>query len=405
MKIMLTDRALKAMKPAAPGTRKMIWDAAVPSFGVRVSEHGKLTFVVMRRLNGKLVRRTIGQYPIMPLAEARRAALAALRDISEGIDPKQKEAARRRAEARREANSFGAVAEQFILRHVSRLRSAAEIEAAIRRQLIARWKDKPVTEISRRDIISMVEAIADSGHRVAARKAYAFAGKLFNWALAREIVEYSPCAGIRINELVGKQESRQRVLSDIEIRELWQAAGSLGYPAAPFVRMLLLTGQRLREVAEAKWNEFDLDNALWVIAPQRMKTGTAHEVPLAPLAIEILKSLPRWASGSFVFSTTSGERPISSFSIMKLRLQAALKEPIADWRFHDLRRSMRTNLGALPVPANVAELCIGHAQPGLHRTYDRGSHRGPKHRAFELWAARVAEIVAPGNVVVMFKTA
>ncbi len=84
MKTMITDRALKAMKPAAPGTRKMIWDASVPSFGVRVSEHGKLTFIVMRRLHGKLVRRMIGQYPIMPLAQAREAAPLALRDIERG---------------------------------------------------------------------------------------------------------------------------------------------------------------------------------------------------------------------------------------------------------------------------------------------------------------------------------
>ena len=81
MKTILTDRALKAMKPAAPGTRKMIWDSAVPSFGVRVSERGKLTFIVMRRLQGKLVRRMLGQYPIMPLAAAREAALEALRDL------------------------------------------------------------------------------------------------------------------------------------------------------------------------------------------------------------------------------------------------------------------------------------------------------------------------------------
>ena len=86
MKTMLTDRALKAMKPAAPGTRKMLWDGAVPSFGVRVSEHGKLTFIVMRRLRGKLARRMLGQYPIMPLTKAREAALEALRDIEQRID-------------------------------------------------------------------------------------------------------------------------------------------------------------------------------------------------------------------------------------------------------------------------------------------------------------------------------
>jgi hypothetical protein len=139
MKTMLTDRALKAMKPAAPGTRKMIWDAAVPSFGLRVSERGKLTFVVMRRLHGKLLRRAIGQYPIMTLAEAREAALAALRDLAGGIDPRTKKDAESRAEAQRKANSFASVAEEFIQRHVRTLARPTEVEAAIRRELISRW--------------------------------------------------------------------------------------------------------------------------------------------------------------------------------------------------------------------------------------------------------------------------
>ena len=125
MKTMLTDRFLKAAKPAAPGTRTMVWDSPTPNFGLRISEHGKKTFIIMRRLHGKLVRRTIGQYPIMTLAEARKAALEALRDIERGIDPKQKKDAQRRAEALRRANSFASVTEEFITRHVRKLRSGA----------------------------------------------------------------------------------------------------------------------------------------------------------------------------------------------------------------------------------------------------------------------------------------
>jgi integrase len=407
MKTMLTDRALKAMKPAAPGTRKMIWDSAVPSFGVRVSEHGKLTFIVLRRLHGKLARRMIGQYPIMPLAEAREAALQALRDIERGIDPKEKKAVERRAEAHRRANSFASVAEEFITRHVRKLRSGREVEAAIRRELIERWGPRLIVEIGRREIVEALEEIADD-HKYQAFKVFAYVNKLFGWAAGRHIygLESSPCTGIKISDLVGKKEARQRVLSDLEIRGLWKGTEKLGYPAAPFVRLLLLTGQRLREVAEMSWAEVDLEKALWVIPPERMKGDAAHEVPLSPAAVEILKSLPRWR-GDFVFSTTGGQRPISGFSKMKTRIDAALAEPIAPWRFHDLRRTMRTGLGALPVPNNVAELCIAHAQPGLHRTYDLHSYRDEKRRAFELWAARVAEIVEPGasDNVVKLKTA
>jgi integrase len=155
------------------------------------------------------------------------------------------------------------------------------------------------------------------------------------------------------------------------------------------------------EVAEMSWSKVDLDKALWTIPAERMKGDAAHEVPLAPGAVEILKSMPRW-TGQFVFSTTGGKQPIAGFSKLKARIDAAIKEPIAAWQFHDLRRTMRTGLGALPVPSNVCELIIAHARPGLHRVYDLHSYRDEKRRTLQLWAARVSAIVEPGapdNVV------
>jgi integrase len=279
---------------------------------------------------------------------------------------------------------------------VAKLRSGPEVKAAIRRELISRWGARPITEINRRDIVHVLEEIADSGRPYAAHKLFSYASKLFGWAIARSLygLETSPCTGIKTSEVIGKKEPRQRVLNDTEIRALWQATEGLGHPAAPFIRMLLITGQRLREVAEMRWAEIDLDKALWTIPPERMKGDAAHEIPLPPIAVEILKSLPRF-TGPYVFTTTGGTRPIGGFSKMKLRIDAAMKEPIAPWRFHDARRTMRTGLGALPVPNNVAELCIAHAQPGLHRTYDLHSYRDEKRRAFELWAARLADIIEP----------
>jgi integrase len=290
------------------------------------------------------------------------------------------------------------VAEDFISRHVSKLRSAADVEATIRRELVPRWRDRPITGLTRRDIVALIEEIADSGRLHTAHNAYSHISKFFSWAIARGLygLETSPCGAIKRSEIIGAREPRQRVLADGEIRPVWDATEGLGYPLSPFVRLLLLTGQRLREVAEMRWSELDTDKALWTIRAQRTKADAVHEVPLPPVAVDILKSLPRWP-GDYAFSTTDGDRPISGFSKMKLRVDAAMAEPIRSWRFHDLRRTMRTGLSGLPVPNNVAELCIAHAQPGLHKVYDQHSYRDEKRRAFELWAARLLSIVEPGE--------
>ena len=281
MKTLITDRTLRGLKPAPAGKRTVVWDTAVPGLCVRVTDKGAASFNVMRRVKGEAtpVRRMLGitwavPFPAgqplpYPLATARDDARAMVLDMSRGVDPKVREATQKRDQAIKRANSFATGAEDFIAKHVRKLRSGVLVEAVIRRELIARWSERPITEISRRDVVELVEAIADSGRPYAAHRTFAYASKLFNWAMARHLygIDASPCTGVKTSELAGKKEPRQRVLTDAEIRALWQATAGLPYPSGPFVRLLLLTGQRLREVAEMGWNEVDLDKALWTIPP------------------------------------------------------------------------------------------------------------------------------------------
>ena len=212
-------------------------------------------------------------------------------------------------------------------------------------------------------------------------------------------------------DIIGAKKPRQRVLSDAELREIWRATEATPYPFGPFVRALLVTGQRLREVANAKWSEFDLEKALWTIPPERMKGDAAHEVPLSPLALEILRSASEddkrsRSPGAYVFSTTGGKAPISGFSKAKIALDRLLAETrskaasageeavaLPGWVFHDLRRTMRTNPSGLPVPDLVAELVIAHAKPGPHKVYDQHAYRDEKKRALDLWASKLLSIV------------
>jgi integrase len=406
MKQLLTDRLLKALKPAPAGTRTTHWDAAVPNFGVRVTEKKHVSFFVLRRRHGspKLIRVVLGSYPALRLSEARDQARKTLADLTAGIHPGERAAATRKAEAARTANLFANIAEEFITRHAAKKRTAIPIAQLIRRELVSRWGKRPITDIGRADIITMADEITDRGTPFAAHQALIYARRLFNWAIARDTygLNHSPCDRLSASDLIGPPQPRQRLLSDAELQLLWRATEGESrevYPYAPYVRLLLLTGQRRAEGANATWDEFDLAKAVWIIPAARMKNNSPHEIPLSPAAVHLLASLPRFLNGQYVFSTTAGTRPISGFTQYKTKLDRRIAElappGMADWRLHDLRRTMRTHLSALPVSPMVAELVIGHRQRGLQRVYDLHSYAAEKRQALELWAARLSAIVEP----------
>ena len=175
-------------------------------------------------------------------------------------------------------------------------------------------------------------------------------------------------------------EPRQMALSSDHLRAIWDAADQLGDPFGPFFRRLLLSGQRRSEVAEMTWPELDLDrDHVWNIPAARMKAKRPHEVPLSPTMCALLADLrERRGLGDFVFSTTFGQRPISGFSKVKARLDKLIADArsgdelplLAPWTIHDIRRAVRTGLGAIPsIPHDIRELTIAHVPSALVTTY------------------------------------
>jgi integrase len=412
MKAVLTDKLLRAF--AAKGEpHEAIWDVTVRGgFGIRIGKHGVISFFAMRRVRGgsrRPVRITLGRYPLLSLAEARERAQSVLRDLRDGVDPRRREAERLQAEAANRAKQFSAVAEEFLRRHAAHKRTARAIELRIRRELIARWCDRAIDEITRADVVTMVDEIVDRGHRGAAHQTFTYCKRLFNWAIARGTYGFihSPCDRLNGSDLIGHKQARQRVLTDAELRLIWRAtegAPEAVYPDGPYIRLLLLLGTRRNELARATWSEIDLDQALWIIAPERMKSDHGHVIPLPAVAVDMLRTLPRFAS-EYVFSAR-GARPLNDFGAVKKRLDARISklnggEPIAPWTFHDARRTFRTGLSTLGIAPHIAELCIGHQQPGLHRTYDLHRFDAEKRDALERWASRLRTIVEPppANVV------
>jgi len=406
----LTAKLLENLKPAPPGERYSINDALVPGLAVRVTDRGVRSFVMAKRWPGgspHSTARTLGRVGAMKLTDAREKAIDWIKLHQQGIDPKREEEKARLAQTTAQANTFGVVVDDFISRKLKGQRRGKAVEAEIRRDLLPFLKNRPITEITKRDIVKRIEAIRDRSP-AQAHHLLSHCKVLFNWAIARDIygLEVSPCDRLRAKELIGTMQPRQRVLTDAELRAIWHHSEALGYPFAPLFRMVMLTGQRRSEVAGARWREFDLDAAVWTIPPERFKSASTHIVPLTDDALAVLATCPRFAGGDCVFTSKNGATPPSEIDPARHQLMKLIEAELGalpDWTLHDVRRTVRTRLSGLRIPEPVAELVIGHGKKGLARIYDQHLYADEMREALDLWAGQLRKIVGrpAGKVLTM----
>ena len=251
---------------------------------------------------------------------------------------------------------------------------------------------------------------------VQAARVLSYLSWFYNWAVENDIVTSNPAARLPkpVNAFARR---RQRVLDDAELVDLWRVAERIGHPFGQMVQLLILTGCRLREVAEAEWSEFDLKAHRWLIPAARAKNGEAHEVHLTAPALRILDTLPRIGEQPRFVLTTTGTSPISGFDRAKRKVDAMLAaidaerleageigRPRDPWVFHDLRRSVASGLARLKVPFEVLERVLAHrgeSASGLRAVYNRHTYEDEKAQALTKWAAHLEALTTDtgGNVV------
>jgi integrase len=376
---------------------------------------GERSFVLLARFtrDGNPARRAIGSYPIMSLGDARATAIKWKQQIAAGIDPAAEAERRQREEERKQRNSFAAVAEQFIAHcHRQKLRTAALMEHDLRKNFVNEWGSRPITDIRPDDVKRIIRAAVDRDARYQAHSDFTLIRRVFNWSLGTDDhgLQANPCDRLSPTDLIGAREPRDRVLIDAELRALWRGAEQMKYPHGPLYKLLVLTGLRLGEVCGARWSEFELDKREWLIPAARMKKTRAgakpHMVPLTTAMLDVINSIPRFASGDCLFSFTFGKTPVQShsFSNVKEQLDALMRAELGtlpDWVNHDIRRSVRTHLSALRIAEEVREAVLAHTRGGIKRVYDHHDYFAEKLEALTLWNARLRSIVdpPPANVV------
>ncbi|HEV7254495.1 MAG TPA: integrase arm-type DNA-binding domain-containing protein [Mesorhizobium sp.] len=408
----LTDKRLKALKPAPAGQRYEIMDGIVPGMGIRVTDKGQKSFVFVARYPGSSnpTRRALGEYDALTLDAARDKAREWHGLISRGIDPKvkqeeERQAAASAASAKRD-RSFETVLDRFIAaRRRDGIRKADEDERDFKRECLPKWKGRDVADLKGADIMAVLEAIAERGKTRQALNMAQKIGTFFSWCADDELIDTSPYRAKKVRTSIGEKAARDRVFTDAELWAFWRATEGLEPVYRGVYRLLLLTGQRLNDIAQASWSEIDTTKKVLTVPADRFKSGRDHAVPLTDDAAEIIEALPRFEKSKWLCSL-DGKHPVHIGHKLKQRLDkamlAALQEEdeeatLPAWVNHDIRRTVRTRLSELDVMDEVAEAVIGHVPSALIRTYNQSDRMRVKRDALNRWQGALNVIVGRGQ--------
>lgn len=377
--VRLTDALIRSLKPK--DKRYDVYDASQPGFGVRVATSGALSWVLLTREGGRRKRVTLGGYPAMSLSKAREAARVALSEIQEGTFGRKKV-----------STTFEtAVVEEWYAREQRSRKSFRQVEQAMRLHVLPFLGRHQLDQITKADLMRVIDRIADRGKLTQANRVRAFITRFFNWAIERDLVAASPAAAL---PKPATEVSRDRILSREELHSVWKAAEQMGFPFGRIVQLLLLTAQRRDEVAGMRWSELDIDRARWIISRERAKNGKAHVVHLSPQALALLSKIPRRDGVDLVFTTT-GRSAVSGFSKAKVALDA--RSHVADWRLHDLRRTAATFMAdELRIAPVVVDRILNHVSGtvrGVAAIYQRGEHLVDREAALLAWGQLVEDLV------------
>jgi len=399
----LTAKTIETAK--ATDKRRELPDGIVPGLYLVVQPSEAKSWALRYRYAGKPCKLTLGRYPMLTLKDARQAATDALDKLDHGDNPaglKQSEKAALVQAQLEGRNKVANLLDEFEKRHLSKLRSGKQARDFLDRFVVDLWGDRDVQSIKKRDVIELLDGIVDSGRGTSANRVLAHTRKFLNWCVERDILELSPATGVKPPV---KENQRDRVLSDHEIRLFWQACDDVGQPFGPLGKMLLLTGQRRGEVGEITDHEITGDT--WHLTASRTKNKRAHDVPLTQAAQTVLAGVARIKSKAGYLFTTTGETPVSGYSRAHSIISAKMAEiaskaageavEIPAWTFHDLRRTCATGLARLGVPVWVTEAALNHVsgtRAGLVSVYQRHDYATEKRDALDVWALAVADVVA-----------
>jgi integrase len=415
---LLTDKFIKSAQPDA--VRQLdFYDSVESGLIFRLSPGGQKTWCYYYRPQGSRRKRRlkIGTYPAMSLAEARSAALDQRRAVEiKGEDPASQKAAWKKVD------TFEELAKWYLREYAKKHKqpkSWAEDERIINKELLPAWRDRKAHDVTRADVRALLRSIADRPAPVMANRVLALVSRIYNKALEEDVEGIAVNPAVRLPKPGGDERTRDRVLTDEEIRQLWtvleqvkrlrrrgdedEETAAINPMIARGLQVLLLTGQRPGEVFKMRWAHVDLEAKWWEMPEAATKNRVAHRVPLTARVVALLEEAKaQGTEGSrWVFSGIKGGSVAARAVKAGAELGRAVGEngkPLLPFSFHrhDLRRTCATNLAKAGIARATISRVLNHVDRGPRATmvYQRYEFDAEKRAALESWDRRFEAILA-----------
>jgi integrase len=388
-----TDKLIKNLK-----TRNAPYDLREGSgqgFAIRVMPSGHKSWVFIYHFESKKQRMTLGAYPAISLADARALHRNAIRCLASGKNPTNEQCRKARL-----SGTVNDLINKYLEKWAKpRKRSWQEDQRMLLKDIAPIWGKRKTKDIKRREVIMILDDICKRGSPIAANRTLAVMRRMFNFAIERDIVESSPCFLVKAP---GKENHRDRVLSENEIKALWQGldATNMSDLIRLAIKIQLATAQRKGEVAAAEWKEIDFEKAIWEIPGSKAKNGNLHRVPLSNLTISLLDELKHISKDSiWLFPSPTGKTHIGGHAIDHALWRSKHifgdNKPIIP---HDLRRTAASYMTTLGIPRLVVSKILNHTENSVTAIYDRHSYDKEKRETLEMWGKKLNEIIFNNTV-------
>jgi integrase len=356
---------------------------------VRISPSGTKSFALAYGSKGR--RYTIGKFPEISLAQARTIAKGLKVQIAKGIDPQTEKKKQRKAPV---PKTFSELVKAYKKSHFLKLKPSTrkDYERRIDNVILPAFGKLLICSVTKHDILYLLEEIAEQRNKpIQANRIRSILSSIFSFGINRGFTETNPVHSIKP---LAKERVRYRVYTDKEIKLIWTAFEGLAEPYCSLFKILLILGQRSGETRKMRWDE--IEENVWTIPPEKNKANRLHVIPMPAMVMKILMERRKHSKGEFVFeSPVKKGQPINWLQYRSKDVRTA--SGIKDFRLHDLRRTVASNLAKDGVDRTVIGKILNHkglaGDDQITAVYDQHDYLQEKEDTLIRWSNRLESIL------------